>query len=68
MTVEELNTASEVLLKATPAATLANQVVMLSSLLELATQALNKTPGCGILAAEIDKQHRIILGGPEGLE
>jgi hypothetical protein len=64
MTKEEIDKASAVLLATTPAARLADQVVMLSSLLDQTTEVVRKF--CGEhTAGEIKRLHKLILDGPE---
>lgn len=63
MTVEELKEASDALLLATPARQLADQVCLLSTLLEMATQALEKYPFNNGMVGTIKTQHRKILMG-----
>jgi len=61
---EKLETDAAELLRTVPAATLAAQVVMLSSTLDLATMFLKKF-GLTDIASQIKETHKKILAGPE---
>lgn len=68
VTIEELNAATSVMLKTIPAQQLADQVIMLSSLVEVSITALEKYPSSKDIAEKIKAQLKRILLGPLGVE